>query len=305
MSHPQPPATAGAAHGASPEAIQNHYDVGNAFYRLWLDRTSTYSCALWEPGDDLEAAQIRKLDYHIRQAGAANAGRVLDVGCGWGSLLGRLSREHAVGQSVGLTLSEEQANWVNSLDIPRAEVRLENWQDHVPAAPYDAIVSIGALEHFARLGVSEEEKIDGYSDFFQHCHGWLKPGGGMSIQTITYENFDESKPNAFVADIFPESDLPRLSQILKAAEGLFEVVTVRQDGAHYERTLNQWLFNLKKRRREAVAIQGEAGVKRYEKYLAMFAVAFHVHAMNLARVSFRRIDSPVKREKPVSRGERP
>ena len=116
----------------------------------------------------------------------------------------------------------------------------------------------------------------------------------MSLQTITYENFDESKPNAFVADIFPESDLPRLAQMFKASEGLFRVVAVRQDGAQYERTLNSWLFNLKARRTEALALVGEAGVKRYEKYLAMFAVAFHVNAMNLARVSFRRIDAPVR-----------
>jgi cyclopropane-fatty-acyl-phospholipid synthase len=282
------------AHGASPEAIQNHYDVGNEFYRLWLDRTSTYSCALWEGEDDLEAAQFRKLDFHIQQARASGAVRVLDIGSGWGSLLGRLSGEHRVGQSVGLTLSQEQCDWVRSLGLPNVDVRLESWQDHTPAAPYDAIVSIGAFEHFARMGISEADKVADYRSFFQRCHGWLKPDACMSLQTITYENFDESKPNAFVADIFPESDLPRLAQIMKASQGLFEVVALRQDGAQYERTLKCWLFNLKERRQEALALVGEAGVKRYEKYLAMFAVAFHVGAMNLARISFRRINNPVK-----------
>jgi len=288
------PVTANTSHGASPEAIQNHYDVGNDFYRLWLDRTSTYSCALWEPGDDLEVAQVRKLDFHIEQAGVTRAARVLDVGCGWGSLLMRLTSEHSVQDAVGLTLSREQAEWVRGLHLPGVEVRIENWQDHRPDVPYDAIVSIGAFEHFARLGVSEEEKIAGYRSFFEHCHRWLTPGGGLSLQTITYENFDEGCPNAFVADIFPESDLPRVFHIAQASQGLFEIVRLRQDAEQYERTLKQWLFNLKDHRDEAVAIQGEAGVRRYEKYLAMFAVAFHVRAMNLVRIAFRRIDQPVR-----------
>ncbi|ABE47182.1 SAM-dependent methyltransferase [Polaromonas sp. JS666] len=290
----QAEAQAERVRGASAEAIQNHYDVGNDFYRLWLDRTGTYSCALWEAGDDLETAQLRKLDFHIYQARASQAARVLDIGCGWGSMLGRLSGEHAVQQSVGLTLSQEQADWVVALGLPHVDVRLESWQDHQPSAPYHAIVSIGAFEHFARLGTSEEEKIADYRKFFERCHTWLKPSACVSLQTITYENFDERKPNSFVADIFPESDLPRLAQIMKASQGLFEVVALRQDGAHYEKTLNCWLFNLKERRSEALALVGDAGVRRYEKYLGMFSVAFHVGAMNLARISLRRINAPVK-----------
>ena len=73
-----------AVRGALPEAIEHHYDVGNAFYRLWLDESMSYSCALWDGEDDaLAAAQMRKIDYHVGQARAAGAARVLDVGCGW------------------------------------------------------------------------------------------------------------------------------------------------------------------------------------------------------------------------------
>ena len=93
------------ATGASAEAIQAHYDTGNAFYRLWLDPTRTYSCALWDEADALEEAQIDKLDYHIEQAQAAGTGQVLDIGCGWGSLLERLTTAHGVERAVGLTLS--------------------------------------------------------------------------------------------------------------------------------------------------------------------------------------------------------
>ena len=88
-----------AARGASGAAIRHHYDRGNAFFRLWLDNSMTYSCALWDDAnknDTLEAAQWRKIDWHIDQAGAKNATRVLDIGCGWGSTLTRLVNSHVV-----------------------------------------------------------------------------------------------------------------------------------------------------------------------------------------------------------------
>ena len=93
------------------EAIQFHYDVGNRFYKLWLDARMIYSCAMWPNGEydsDLESAQLRKIDFHIDQSGAAAARRVLDVGCGWGGLLARcLERNPNLERGVGLTLSAE------------------------------------------------------------------------------------------------------------------------------------------------------------------------------------------------------
>src|SRR5258707_1072315 len=98
--------------GASPEAIQHHYDVGNDFYQLWLDPTLTYSCALWEPNDHdamLEIAQQRKIQHHTRWAHVPAGGRLLDIGCGWGAVLKHAIEEKGVGQAVGLTLSQQQA----------------------------------------------------------------------------------------------------------------------------------------------------------------------------------------------------
>src|SRR5882762_1493384 len=125
--------------GASKAAISLHYDLGNEFFRLFLDRECCYSCAMYdEESDSFEAAQQRKLEYHIQQARADGAARVLDIGCGWGALQKRLVKEHQVKVAVGLTLSENQAEWIRSMDLPGVEVRVESWSDHVPAAPYNS-----------------------------------------------------------------------------------------------------------------------------------------------------------------------
>jgi cyclopropane-fatty-acyl-phospholipid synthase len=170
--------------GASSSAIRHHYDVGTEFYALWLDPTLTYSCALWDGADDtLPDAQVRKLDYLAGEAGAIGAASVLDIGCGWGALLTRLVQVHGVGRAVGLTLSAEQATYVSALADDRCDVRIENWVDHRPAAPYDAIVSIGAFEHFARYGMSRADRISAYRRFFESCHAWLPSGGRLALQT--------------------------------------------------------------------------------------------------------------------------
>src|SRR5262249_10177080 len=148
----------------------------------------TYSGAMWSDNDDLEGAQIRKLDYHVQQARAKGCSRVLDVGCGWGSLLRRLAQQHAVDHAVGLTLSQEQARWIDTWNAPGIEVRVENWADHEPTEPYDAIISIGALEHFARVDVPVAQKVENYRRFFERCHRWLNPGAYLSVQAIAYGN---------------------------------------------------------------------------------------------------------------------
>lgn len=286
--------------GVSAAAIQSHYDTGNAFYRLWLDAGLNYSAALWETGDNLESAQLRKLDFHIQQAGASGAEQVLDIGCGWGSLLTRLVQRYGVKSAVGLTLSGAQEARIKALDQPRIEVRRENWLDHRPARPYDAIISIGAFEHFAAPGLTEVDKIDAYRAFFQACHDWLKPGGRLSLQTIIYENADTRDVNEFLSqDIFPESELPHLAELVKARERLFEIVTLRNDGKHYERTLRHWLKNLRAKRKEAVALVGERETSKYEKYLSLCMIGFHSTAFNLSRIMLRRIDGFRTSLKPI------
>jgi cyclopropane-fatty-acyl-phospholipid synthase len=275
--------------GASTEAIQAHYDTGNAFYALWLDPTLTYSCALWDDADTLEQAQIAKLDHHIGQARAAGARRVLDIGCGWGSLLERLMTAHGVGRAVGLTLSRAQLEHVESRRIPGVDVRLESWTEHEAEEPYDAIVSLGAIEHFVRPETPHAERIAVYRRFFERCRAMLRPGGRMSLQTMAYGGIGRFQASA-VAAIFPESDMPRLVELVEAMERSFEVERLRNDPEHYARTGRVWLESIRRNRDSLVELVGEDRVVDYERFLSSGIKGYELGVFNLFRITLRRVD---------------
>lgn len=284
-----------SATGASARAIRQHYDVGNDFYRLWLDETMTYSAAMWRDQADaapLAEAQRRKLDWHVRNSGADRAEAVLDIGCGWGSLLraaaaGRVAGAPPLRRAVGLTLSNAQAEIAAPAPI---EIRVESWVDHVPAGPYGAIVSIGAFEHFAKPEDDAAGKTAIYRDFFQHCAAWLEPDARMTLQSIAYgDNARAGTPGlARMHEIFPESDLPRLPEILAAIEGLFELERLRNDRVDYARTCEIWAANLRARRAEAIALVGAETTRRYERYLKMSSWGFWSSNLHLLRFRLRR-----------------
>jgi cyclopropane-fatty-acyl-phospholipid synthase len=284
--------------GAPPQAVSPHYDLSNDFYATWLDESMTYSCALWDDGardETLESAQRRKLDYLAAAARARGARGVLDVGCGWGSMLRHLTGECGVERAVGLTLSAEQAEHVAATAGAAVEVAVENWADHDPGARYGAIVSAGAFEHFARLGMTREEKTAAYRQFFERCHEWLEPGSGMALQTIAKGEVQLDAQGmrdvVFLArHIFPKSDIPRLSEIATAAEGLFEVETVRNDRRHYVRTCAAWLERLEANSARAEAIVGAEAVDVYREYMRASIRQFDAGMAALLRIGLRRIE---------------
>jgi cyclopropane-fatty-acyl-phospholipid synthase len=272
--------------------------VGADFYRLWLDPRMVYSCAFW-PGsfgaapsdDDLEAAQLAKLDWHAESAAAAGAGRVLDVGCGWGAMLARLREAHGVGHAVGLTLSSDQAAVASAAGDPGVEVRLEDWRDHQPEAPYDGVVSIGAFEHFARLDLDAAARVAVYREWFDRCHDWVRPGGRLSLQTIAYEDFDPAtgaQAAFFSEEIFPESSLPQLGQIVEASSPGWRVLGVRSDAEHYAHTLLLWQRRLEAAKDEAIAVAGRDTYRRYVRYLRLSRGMFERRVCTLYRITFER-----------------
>ncbi|WP_175958494.1 cyclopropane-fatty-acyl-phospholipid synthase family protein [Burkholderia sp. BCC0405] len=270
--------------GTTPQAIREHYDLSDDFYALWLDRDMVYSCALFDGSDDLHDAQMRKLDHHIAEAHAAGAARVLDIGCGWGALLRRLAGT-GVGSAVGLTLSRTQAARIARDAVAGTSVRLEAWQDHRPAEPYDAIISIGAFEHFATRDMSDERRLAAYRQFFAFCRRNLRPGGRISLQTIAYVNPGKTTDTFVPTTIFRESELPYASEILRASELHFEIAALRNDRFHYLKTCRLWAARLAARREKAVELVGEEATRNYERYLAIAAAAFKTGALGLLRMT--------------------
>ena len=249
--------------GASSEAIRRHYDLSDEFFQLWLDPEMIYSCALFDGATDLASAQLRK-NRLVGHAGVKNA--------------------------VGLTLSPSQANWARGRARPGVEVRQESWRDHKPAKPYDAIISIGAFEHFVHPGIDKAAKLDAYRAFFAWCGEALVSGGRLSLQTIAFTAPPDKairERMGFIEDsVFPESELPLIWEPIAAAEGRFELVALRNDGDHYYQTLRHWERNLAARHAEAAALVGEAAVENVRRYLRVSAAAFKYRLICLLRMSF-------------------
>lgn len=283
--------------GATAGAIAHHYDVSNEFFGLWLDESRTYTCALWEAGDTLERAQQRKLDHLLSNAKASTAERLLDVGCGWGSALRRAVYGYGVRQAVGLTLSPAQAEWVHGQEQPPGiETRVENWIDHRPDEPYDAIVSIGAFEHFAKFDLTPAERMRAYRSFFEFCRKSMRrPGNRLALQTNVKGNNNRMDRQTvrdmmfIIETIFPESVLPTMTELVVASENLFEVVAVRNDPDHYVLTLQEWLRRLRRDRAKAVRVVGPRVVADYERYLSAAAEHFKRRHLGLARVIYEAV----------------
>jgi len=211
--------------------VRAHYDLSNAFYALWLDESMTYSAARWADGvHTLEAAQHTKRDLIARYAGldgtASGVGSLLDIGCGWGSMLDH-ARSCGVRNTMGVTLSREQAAWV--VDAGH-DVRVADWRQlDLPAGSIDAVVSVGCFEHIAEVGASAVGRAQAYGAFFQRCACWLAPGGRLALQTITTGDVSLSPSQQrdvlfLLREIFPYSRLPALSEIMAASSGRLELV---------------------------------------------------------------------------------
>lgn len=278
--------------GASRAAIERHYDVGRDFYQLWLDPRMVYSCAYW-PGpldDDLDAAQVAKLNWHATAARVDEAAHVLDVGCGWGAMLAYLTGERNVRHATGLTLSADQAGYVGDHQ-PDADLRLQDWRDHNPDEPYDAIISIGAFEHFARPELTTAQRRNVYRSFFDRCAGWLAEQGRLSLQTIAYDNFDQTTgpvSSFFTDEVFPESTLPFLSDIVVSAEPSFRILALRNDGEQYAQTLKLWQGRLQAGADQAAELVGRETYRHYLRYLRLSRAMFERRVCTLYRLVLER-----------------
>ncbi|WP_407685121.1 cyclopropane mycolic acid synthase family methyltransferase [Mycobacterium sp. HUMS_1102779] len=271
-------------HDCNLENVQAHYDLSDDFFALFVDPTRTYSCAYFpHEGMSLHEAQLAKLDLTLDKLGLRPGMTLLDIGCGWGSVMKRAVERYDV-NVVGLTLSKNQHAYcqqvLDGIDSDRSRrVLLRDWAEF--GEPVDRIVVIEALEHFG---------FDRYNDFFKFVYNALPTDGVMLLHTITGLHVKQAMERGipltmemakfarFIAtEIFPGGRLPMIEAVEEhAANAGFTVNRIQSLQSDFARTLDFWADALEGRHDEAIAIQSEEVYERYMKYLTGCAKAFQV-----------------------------
>ncbi|MFF5146240.1 class I SAM-dependent methyltransferase [Streptomyces sp. NPDC013157] len=265
------------------QAISHHYDVGNDFYGIVLGPSMVYSCAYWEDGGTLETAQRDKLELVSAKLGLRPGQRLLDVGCGWGSMAIHAAREHGV-SVVGVTLSQEQAAFARKRAADegltdRVEIRVQDYRD-VRDGPYDAISSIGMAEHVG---------AERYLEYARELHGLLKPGGRLlNHQIARRPQRDESAYHVdeFIdAYVFPDGELAPIGTTVTQLERAgFEVRDVESIREHYARTLRRWVANLEADWPRAMRLTSPGRARVWRLYMAASALAFEHNRIGVNQV---------------------
>ncbi|MEU3251362.1 cyclopropane-fatty-acyl-phospholipid synthase family protein [Streptomyces sp. NPDC006997] len=266
-------------------AISHHYDVGNDFYEIVLGPSMVYSCAYWESpdGGDLETAQRDKLELVARKLALRPGQRLLDVGCGWGSMAVHAAREHGV-NVVGITLSQEQAAYARKRIAEegltdRVEIRVQDYRD-VRDGPFDAISSIGMAEHVG---------AERYLAYARDLYALLRPGGRLlNHQIARRPQRDESSYHVdeFIdAYVFPDGELAPLGTTVTQLERAgFEVRDVESIREHYGLTLRQWVANLEADWPRAMRLAGPGRARVWRLYMAASALAFEQNRIGVNQV---------------------
>jgi len=290
-------------------AIAHHYDISNAFYRIVLGPSMTYSCAVWERGDvTLEDAQAAKYELVSRKLGLEPGMRLLDVGCGWGGMVLHAAANHGV-RAVGVTLSRRQAEWAEKAVAEagladRVEIRHQDYRD-VRDGPFDAISSIGMFEH---VGLSQLRVYSGGLRRLLRAGGRLLNHGVARPPNAGRTRF---QPNSFIDRyVFPDGELHEVGSVVSTMQGAgFEVRHVESLREHYALTLRAWVSNLEASWDEAVAEVGPGRARVWRLYMAASALNFEagrtqVHQVLAVRSDGGRSGLPLRprfEERPLQR----
>jgi cyclopropane-fatty-acyl-phospholipid synthase len=264
-------------------AIAHHYDVSNRFYRLVLGPSMTYSCALFaDPAATLEGAQEAKHALVAQKLALREGVRLLDVGCGWGSMLIQAAERHGV-FGVGVTNSRRQAELARERVLEaglssRVEIRLADYRDDADG-PYDAISSIGMFEH---VGLSQ------LATYFSGLSALLRPGGRLLNHGISCPpGRRQLLPRRTFMNryVFPDGELHEAGRVISQiqAAGL-EVRHVESLREHYALTLRRWVDNLERSWDEAVAEVGIPRARIWRLYMAGCALGFEAGRLNVHQV---------------------
>ncbi|MDE3720426.1 cyclopropane-fatty-acyl-phospholipid synthase [Nocardiopsis sp. N85] len=267
-------------------AVSHHYDAGNGIYSLLLDETMAYSCAYW-PEDDpvatLADAQRAKLDLVCRELGLREGSRLLDVGCGWGSLALHAARAYGA-RVTAVTLSAAQRDHVAARIreeglTDRVEVELRHYRD-IDRAGFDAVATIEMGEHVGR---------DEYAPFARRLRSLLRPGGRLLVQQMS-RGSDHPGGGPFIERyIAPDMHMRPLGETVTLLEDAgLEVTGVRSLRRHYVRTARSWAAELDRRYDDLVGLAGEETARVWRLYLAGGALAFEEGRMGVHQIAARR-----------------
>ncbi|HFE32602.1 MAG TPA: methyltransferase domain-containing protein [Gammaproteobacteria bacterium] len=270
-------------HANGSDAIAHHYDVGNDFYRLWLDPEMVYSCAYFLRRDEsLAEAQRNKLDYICRKLRLSAGMTLLDIGCGWGALAIWAARYYGV-QVHGITLSEAQYRFARQRVeeeglSDRVRIELLDYRDLPQDAQYDRVVSVGMFEHIG---------IKNFPSYFSQVKRVLKPEGLFLNHGISNEAGWQRTPlTRFINHyIFPDGELTSISNTSQAMEAAgFELVDVEALRRHYALTLRHWVKALVEKKQQAVSLTSEESYRLWKLYMAGCAYFFDAGEINVYQV---------------------
>lgn len=308
--NPRPPAAeavlAGGLHSRRRDraAISHHYDLSNEFYSFLLDPQMAYSCGYWTresgPGYGLEDAQRDKLDLICRKLDLRPGMRLLDVGCGWASLLVHAAKHYGV-HAVGVTLSARQREYgiarVRAAGLDdRVEIRLQDYRE-IPDQPFDAISSIEMGEHVGQHN---------YPVYAARLHDLLRPHGRLLLQQMSRGAAGENNApggGAFMESyVAPDMYMRPVGETIGFLERAgHEVADVHSLREHYVWTVRPWLDTLQDRRSEAVRLIGEEQYRIWLLYLAGAALAFEENRMGVHQILAVRPDAHGRSGLPRSR----
>jgi cyclopropane-fatty-acyl-phospholipid synthase len=294
-------------------AIHFHYDVGNSFYRLWLDKRMVYSCAYFRsPDDSLDVAQEAKLDLICRKLRLKAGERLLDIGCGWGGLI-IYAAEHYGVDATGITLSQNQAALAKDRIAEaglgdRCRVAIRDYRTLTDGDGYDKIASVGMVEHVGATHLPV---------YFSSVFRALKPGGLFLNHGIVSLGEARAKPlsekifrkfwraDAFIDTyVFPDGKLTAADDVIAAAEGEgFELRDVESLREHYAMTLRHWVKSLEENSRDATALVGNHTFRVWRLYMAASANAFATAAINIIQTLLAKPDARGHSNIPLTRDD--
>lgn len=261
--------------------VQSHYDIGNDFYKLWLDETMSYSCGYFKTEQDtLFQAQQNKVDYILEKLHLQEGMHLLDIGCGWGFLLIEAAKKYHV-HGTGITLSKEQhkafAEKIKEEGLSDLlQVKLLDYRD-LPQLEesFDRVVSVGMVEHVGR---------ENYQLFIDSVDQVLKPGGLFLLHFISA--LKEHPGDAWTKKyIFPGGVIPSLREVIHCmAESNFHTLDVENLRLHYNRTLLCWEKNFSEHIEEVKQMFDEKFVRMWDLYLSACAATFHNGIIDLHQV---------------------